>query len=77
MRILVTGVNGQVGQRSPRPPLALLGKVLAIDRSLLVDLSRPDTIADFLDTAKPDLIINPAAYTAVDQAEDESSWPIV
>ena len=69
MRILVTGVNGQVGN-ALRAPLALLGKVLAIDRSLL-DLSRPDTIADFLDTAKPDLIINPAAYTAVDQAEDE------
>jgi dTDP-4-dehydrorhamnose reductase len=69
MRILLTGVNGQVGN-ALRAPLASLGTVLAVDRSSL-DLSRPDTIAEFLDTAKPDLIINPAAYTAVDQAEDE------
>jgi dTDP-4-dehydrorhamnose reductase len=69
MRILLTGVNGQVGN-ALRAPLASLGTVLAVDRSAL-DLSCPDTIAGFLEVAKPDLIINPAAYTAVDQAEDE------
>jgi dTDP-4-dehydrorhamnose reductase len=69
MRILLTGVNGQVGS-ALRAPLVSLGTVLAVDRSSL-DLSCPDMIAGFLDAAKPDLIINPAAYTAVDQAEDE------
>jgi dTDP-4-dehydrorhamnose reductase len=35
------------------------------------DLSRPDELADRLESIKPDLIVNPAAYTAVDRAEDE------
>src|SRR5438477_4764724 len=71
MRILLTGVTGQVGN-ALRAPLESLGEVLATDRSAL-DLSRPETIAHFLESQKPDLIINPAAYTAVDQAEDESA----
>lgn len=69
MRILLTGVNGQVG-KALSEPLASLGTVLAVDRTSL-DLSRPEMINAFLDAKRPDLIINPAAYTAVDQAEDE------
>src|SRR5271154_6104848 len=37
----------------------------------MLDLSRPEAIADQLDGIAPDVIVNPAAYTAVDQAEDE------
>jgi dTDP-4-dehydrorhamnose reductase len=69
MRILLTGINGQVGN-ALRVPLASLGTVLAADRALL-DLTRPNDLPGILDAMAPDLIVNPAAYTAVDQAEDE------
>ena len=52
-------------------PLADLGTVLAPRRDEF-DLSRPNVIAEVLDHLKPDLIVNPAAYTAVDRAEEES-----
>jgi dTDP-4-dehydrorhamnose reductase len=69
MRILVTGVSGQVGSALV-PRLQGLGTVLAADRRQL-DLSRPGTIADALSQLAPDMIVNPAAFTAVDRAEDE------
>ena len=69
MRILLTGTTGQVGG-ALCAPLANLGTVISVNRSQL-DLSRPETIAESLDLLKPDLIVNPAAYTAVDRAEDE------
>jgi dTDP-4-dehydrorhamnose reductase len=69
MRILVTGVSGQVGSAlAARLPASAI--VLAADRSAL-DLAAPQTIAATLDRLAPDLIVNPAAYTAVDKAEDE------
>lgn len=69
MRILLTGTSGQVGG-ALRGRLASLGEVLAADRSVL-DLSQPETIASVLDRLRPTLIVNPAAYTTVDLAEDE------
>jgi dTDP-4-dehydrorhamnose reductase len=69
MRILVTGVTGQVGGVLAAR-LAPSATVLAADRSML-DLARPETISGTLDRLAPDLIFNPAAYTAVDKAEDE------
>jgi dTDP-4-dehydrorhamnose reductase len=69
MRILLTGASGQVGG-ALRLPLGAIGTVVAVDRSQL-DLSRPDTVPGVLSEVAPDLIINPAAYTAVDRAEDE------
>lgn len=71
MRILLTGVNGQVGH-ALRAPLAQFGTVLATDRAAL-DLSQLDALPAALDALGPDLIINPAAYTAVDLAEDNAS----
>jgi len=70
MAILLTGVTGQVGA-ALAGPLRALGEVIAADRQAM-DLSRPDTIGAALDRLKPDVIVNPAAYTAVDLAEDES-----
>jgi len=69
MRMLVTGVSGQVGGAlaARLPPSAT---VLAADRNVL-DLATPQTIAGILDRLSPDIIFNPAAYTAVDKAEDE------
>ena len=69
MRILLTGASGQVGG-ALRVSLGAMGTVAAVDRSQL-DLSLPDTIPSVLSEVAPDLIINPAAYTAVDRAEDD------
>src|ERR1017187_8317765 len=70
MRILLTGTSGQVGG-ALRPLLQGEGDILTPKRAEL-DLSQPETLADRLDGLKPDLIVNPAAYTAVDRAEDEA-----
>jgi dTDP-4-dehydrorhamnose reductase len=69
MRILLTGTSGQVGA-ALAPLLARHGTVIAPRRDAF-DLSQPGTLAQALDAAAPDLIVNPAAYTAVDRAEDE------
>ena len=69
MRILVTGVTGQVGKALTKR-LHGLGDVVPADRSVL-NLAAPGTLAKALDRLSPDLIVNPAAYTAVDRAEDE------
>lgn len=70
MRILLTGTTGQVGG-ALLPLLEGHGEIFAPTREEF-DLSRPALLADRLDRLKPDLIINPAAYTAVDRAEDET-----
>lgn len=70
MRILVTGATGQIGGalvQVLRGPDAIVAP-----RRAELDLARPAMIAATLDRIAPDLIINPAAYTAVDRAEDES-----
>jgi dTDP-4-dehydrorhamnose reductase len=69
MRILITGVTGQVGA-AVREALSASAAVVPADRNLL-DLSHPEKISAALDRYAPDLIVNPAAYTAVDRAEDE------
>jgi dTDP-4-dehydrorhamnose reductase len=72
MRILVTGMTGQVGRalvaRLPRLPGG--AAIIAADRAVL-DLSQPQAIAATLDRLAPALIVNAAAYTAVDRAEDD------
>lgn len=69
MRILLTGATGQVGA-ALRAPLASAGSLVVADRNRL-DLARPENVTSVLDDIVPDLIVNPAAYTAVDRAEDE------
>ena len=69
MRILVTGKNGQVGHELLRS-LASLGEVIGVDIEDC-DLSQPNAIVALVDRVQPDIIINPAAYTAVDKAESE------
>ena len=68
-KILVTGKNGQVGFELQRS-LAVLGEVIAIDRDDC-DLSNPDAIRAVVQRIRPDIIVNPAAHTAVDKAESE------
>lgn len=71
MRLVVTGRDGQVaaslleaGQRRDGV------EVVAIGRPAL-DLARPDTVFDALAASRPDIVVSAAAYTNVDQAEDE------
>ncbi len=71
MRLLVTGTQGQVAQSLVQKGSRTLDiKVIALGRPQL-DLANPDTILPALAASKPDIIVNAAAYTAVDQAENE------
>ena len=70
MPILVTGVTGQVGGALLKV-LGPAGSIVAAGRDQL-DLAQPNRIASVLSRIGPDLIINAAAFTAVDRAEDET-----
>ena len=69
MKILLTGASGQVGFELERS-LQTLGEVIALDRARM-DLSDLDQVRDVVRQVRPGLIVNPAAYTAVDKAESE------
>ena len=69
--ILVTGATGQIGFDLARL-LAPVGDVVATDRTTL-DLADPDAIVAAMRGARPALIVNAGAYTAVDLAETESA----
>ncbi len=69
MRILITGRDGQLGWELARA-LAPLGEVVAVGRGEC-DLAQPDHVRAAVRGARPDLIVNAAAYTAVDRAESE------
>lgn len=69
MRILLTGCNGQIGWELQRA-LAPLGHLVALDRSGM-DLADPDSICSAIRAHQPQVIVNAAAYTAVDEAESE------
>jgi dTDP-4-dehydrorhamnose reductase len=68
-KILITGKNGQVGFELQRA-LAPLGEIIAVDRSEC-DLADLDALRAFVARVQPDVIVNPAAYTAVDKAETD------
>ena len=70
MKILLTGKHGQVGFELQRA-LAPLGKIHAVDFAEC-DLADAAAISALVRSVRPDLIVNPAAYTAVDKAESES-----
>ncbi|MBS0227002.1 MAG: dTDP-4-dehydrorhamnose reductase [Proteobacteria bacterium] len=78
MRILLDGGNGQVGHELRRS-LASLGEVIVTTRTgeledgaaLACDLMHPGALAAVVRGTQPDVVINAAAYTAVDKAEDQ------
>ncbi len=78
MKILITGKNGQLGyelaNKFSRTPKAQ-HEVIALDRHEL-DLLHPDQIVKTVRAIKPDLILNAAAYTAVDLAEKEADLAV-
>jgi len=67
--ILLTGISGQVGQEL-RHTLAPLGKVICVGRDT-VDFAQPDAVRAAMESIKPQVVVNAAAYTAVDKAESE------
>lgn len=78
MRILLLGANGQVGHELRRS-LASLGEVIATTRngaldgmaSEVADFDKPESLPALITRASPDIVVNAAAYTAVDRAEKE------
>ncbi len=68
-RVLLAGRNGQLGWELQRA-LAPLGELVALDRAGM-DLADPDSIHRAIADARPQVIVNAAAYTAVDRAESE------
>lgn len=75
MKILLLGKNGQVGWELQRS-LAPLGELIALDRhtvdGLCGDLSDLEALRATIRRVRPDVIVNAAAYTAVDKAESET-----
>ncbi|MBD8670115.1 dTDP-4-dehydrorhamnose reductase [Pseudomonas lurida] len=69
MRILITGQHGQVSRELQRH-LQGLGELIVLGRDQL-DLANPDQVRQQVRAHRPDLIINAAAHTAVDQAQSE------
>jgi dTDP-4-dehydrorhamnose reductase len=75
MKILLFGKNGQVGWELQRS-LAPLGEVVALDRhstEYCGDLLNPNGVALTVLSVKPDIVVNAAAYTAVDKAESDQA----
>jgi dTDP-4-dehydrorhamnose reductase len=70
MKILLLGKNGQLGWELQRS-LAPLGEVIALDRHNGGDLAQPQALLAAVQAAAPQVIVNAAAYTAVDKAESE------
>ncbi|OQW70240.1 MAG: dTDP-4-dehydrorhamnose reductase [Proteobacteria bacterium ST_bin11] len=74
MKILLFGKNGQLGWELQRS-LAPLGDLVALDRfeqHYCGDLRNPSGVAETVQAVRPDIIVNAAAYTAVDRAESDS-----
>lgn len=81
MKVLLFGANGQVGHELRRS-LAALGEVVPTTRSgtlagaamcEVADFDHPDSLTGLIERISPDLVVNAAAYTAVDRAEDDAA----
>lgn len=75
MKILLLGGNGQVGCELRRS-LSALGEVIVATRDgegadAVADFEQPQSLAALIDTIAPDVVVNAAAYTAVDKAETD------
>ena len=71
MRVFVTGAHGQVAQSLREAAAADPSIVMGFAARPEVDLARPESVLPAMEAFRPDLVVNPAAYTAVDRAEDE------
>jgi dTDP-4-dehydrorhamnose reductase len=77
VKILVFGAGGQVGCEACRAPWPASYQVLPLDRRA-IDISKPAAVEAVIAQQKPDLVINLAAYTAVDRAASEpgTAWAV-
>lgn len=83
MNILLLGANGQLGRTFvEQKSLGKLGNLICASRDGrrfdgaaidVADLTQPDALVSLLDRTQPQIIVNAAAYTAVDRAEDEEA----
>ena len=71
IKILITGADGQLGRSLKKNTDPLIGEFLFLNRNEF-DLCDTNSISTVLSSFKPDYIINCAAYTAVDKAEENS-----
>jgi dTDP-4-dehydrorhamnose reductase len=71
MRILLIGNQGQLGWELERA-LAMLGSVRAVDLPQ-IDLAQPASLRRLVGEMRPEVVVNAAAYTAVDRAESEEN----
>ncbi|KPV39575.1 dTDP-4-dehydrorhamnose reductase [Thiohalorhabdus denitrificans] len=74
MKILLFGRTGQIGWELERA-LAPIGQLVSLDEEgsegLCGDFTRPEALAETIQAVSPDVVVNAAAYTAVDDAESE------
>jgi dTDP-4-dehydrorhamnose reductase len=70
MKILLFGATGQIGQ-ALAPRLARIADVVSVDRKV-ADLANPASVSDIITAFTPNIIVNAAAYTAVDAAEADA-----
>ncbi len=77
MKVLVFGAGGQIGHEVCRAAWPHSFEPLALDRSA-ADITKPAAVAAVIARTRPDLVINLAAYTAVDRAESEPdlAWAV-
>ncbi len=73
-KILLIGTDGQLGQEL-KHTLRTMGEVVGVNRQT-IDLTQPEQIRQGIQEIKPDVIVNAAAYTAVDKAESEPAIAI-
>ncbi|HEY9907428.1 MAG TPA: dTDP-4-dehydrorhamnose reductase, partial [Thermosynechococcaceae cyanobacterium] len=69
MKLLLIGATGQVGQELQHT-LAPLGELVAVGRET-IDLSQSESVRQAIESVQPQIVVNAAAYTAVDKAENE------
>ena len=80
MKLLLLGGNGQVG-RELRRSLAPLGELVTATRDggnadAVADFNAPESLAALITRIAPDVVVNAAAYTAVDKAETDEEWAV-
>ena len=80
MKTLLFGKNGQLGWEL-KCALAPLGEIIALgsksERLLCSDFTKLSALAEAVKTIRPDIIVNAAAYTAVDRAETERALAFI